>query len=124
MQFASLATQADTTSLSELAQLSPRQLQRILRCYNARYNNNGGDNWRDLRNRWRLQVAAVLLSVEGPTVGEIASEVGYGSAPALARAFAKAGFPTPTDLRRRLLLARRDRPGSLSPSASPTARKT
>ncbi|HSO33500.1 MAG TPA: helix-turn-helix domain-containing protein [Labilithrix sp.] len=107
-QLANLATRADATTLGELAALSPRQLQRALRDFSERYGVNSG-NWRDVRNRLRLQIAAALLSVEEVSVSDIAAEVGYASAPALARAFAAIGFPTPTALRQAL------RDGSLPP---------
>lgn len=103
-QMSSLGTSADARSLGELADLSPRQLQRVMTDFASRYGINAGA-WRDMRNRWRIQIAVVLLSVPEVSVADIASEVGYGSAPALARAFAAAGFPSPTELRR-LLLAR------------------
>ena len=96
-----LATSADTLRLGEETELSPRQLQRILSAFGDTYG-LGIKSWRDLRNRWRIQIAAVLLGCPGVTVADAAAEVGYGSAPALARAFAKAGLPPPTEVRRRL----------------------
>lgn len=97
-----LATAADTLRLGEGADLSPRQLQRVLSTFGDTYG-IGIKSWRDLRNRWRVQIAAVLLGCPGVTVADAAAEVGYGSAPALARAFAKAGLPAPTEVRRRLM---------------------
>lgn len=101
-QLASLATSADARSLGELADLSPRQLQRVLTDFTSRYGINAGA-WRETRNRWRIQIAVVLLSDPEASVAGVASEVGYRSAPALARAFAAAGFPPPTEVRRLLL---------------------
>lgn len=44
--------------------------------------------------RWRLQVAATLLTRQGITIAEAASEVGYESEAAFNRAFKKfAGMP-------------------------------
>lgn len=100
-----LATAADTFHLGEGAALSPRQLQRVLVKLGDTFG-LGVTTWRDLRNRWRLQVAAVLLGRPELDVAAIAVEVGYASGPALARAFAKAGFPPPLEVRRRLLEAR------------------
>lgn len=103
--FANLATAADTLHLGEGSDMSPRQLQRVLVRFGETYG-LGVTSWRDLRNRWRLQVAAVLLGFPKLAIADIASEVGYGSGPALARAFAKAGFPPPLEVRRRLLEGR------------------
>jgi AraC-like DNA-binding protein len=108
-QMSSLGTSADARSLGELADLSPRQLQRVMTEFASRYGINAGA-WRDMRNRWRIQIAVVLLSVPDASVADIAAEVGYRSAPALARAFAAAGFPPPTELRRQLLLPRANEP--------------
>jgi AraC-like DNA-binding protein len=101
-QLANLATEASTLELGEDAQLSPRQLQRLVRDFNVRYSINAG-NWRDTRNRWRLQIAAVLLSLPELSIAAIAEEVGYRSSASLARAFEIAGFPSPGKVRERLL---------------------
>jgi AraC-like DNA-binding protein len=100
--FSNLATAADTLHLTESAKISTRQLQRVLAAFGEKYG-MGIESWRDLRNRWRVQVAAVLFSRPELTASAVAAEVGYASAPALARAFAKAGLPSPTEVRRRLL---------------------
>jgi AraC-like DNA-binding protein len=97
-QLRDLATSAGSVNLGELADLSPRQLQRVVEELTARYGINAG-NWRDMRNRWRIQIAAVLLSVPELTLGDVAAEVGYASASALARAFANAGLPPPSEIR-------------------------
>jgi hypothetical protein len=70
--------------------------------FNARYGLNS-TNWRDTRKRWRVQLAAVLLTVPTLTVADVANEVGFGGAAALARAFATLGLPSPSDFRRRVL---------------------
>ncbi len=100
-QLEHLASRATTIHLGDSARLSPRQLQRVVHEFHARYGMNAG-NWRDTRNRWRVQLAAVLLSRAELTIAEIAAEVGYGSPNGLARAFAKAGLPTPAEVRRAL----------------------
>ena len=100
-QLKHLSSRATTLHLGDTAKLSPRQLQRIVQDFNARYGVNAR-NWRDVRNRWRVQIAVVLLSVEGLPVETIAKEVGYGTAGALARAMATVGFPPPQELRSRL----------------------
>ncbi|MBS2012744.1 MAG: helix-turn-helix domain-containing protein [Deltaproteobacteria bacterium] len=101
-QLASLATKASAADLGELATLSPRQLQRVLEKFSATYGINAG-NWRDMRNRWRLQIAAVLLTHPDLSVADIAKDVGYATATALARAFAAVGYPPPLELRAALL---------------------
>jgi AraC-like DNA-binding protein len=100
-QLASLRTDGSTLHLSDGARLSPRHLQRVVREFNRRYAVNAG-NWRDTRNRWRMQLAAVLLSIPDLSIASVAEEVGYGSGASLARAFANAGFPPPAELRERL----------------------
>lgn len=99
-QLASLASSADTSYLAEIASLSPRQLQRVLADFGRRYGVHV-DSWRDLRNRWRVQLAVVLLGVPGVAVADVAREVGYASPRALARALANAGFASPSELRAR-----------------------
>lgn len=97
-QLEMLATKASATEVGELATLSPRQLQRVLKEFSATYGVNAG-NWRDMRNRWRLQIAVVLLSVPDLSVADIAKDVGYATATALARAFAAVGYPSPLEVR-------------------------
>lgn len=100
-QLEDLRTTATALSFGERAELSPRQLQRILADFCARYRMNA-TNWRDMRNRYRLQMAIVLASVPGISVKVLASEVGYQSSTALARAFAQARLPSPAVLCERL----------------------
>lgn len=93
-QLQHLSSRATTLHISDSMRLSPRQIHRLVEEFCTRYGMNA-TNWRDARNRFRLQFAALLLSVPGTTVATIAAEVGYASPNALARAFAKAGFPPP-----------------------------
>lgn len=97
-QLRHLRTQATRTHLEEATGLSSRQLQREVSAFNARHGLNAG-NWQDTRTRWRVQIAAVLLSVRDKSVSSIAEEVGYRSSTELARAFARAGFRPPTEVR-------------------------
>ena len=99
-QFATLATAADADRLGEALGLSPRQVQRRFVEYACKMHMNAV-SWRDLRNRWRVQLAVVLLGNAGVRVDEVAEEVGYASAPALARALAAHGLPNARDIRRR-----------------------
>jgi transcriptional regulator GlxA family with amidase domain len=61
----------------------------------------GSVSWRDLRNRWRVQLAVVLLGNARVRVEDVAREVGYASGPALARALAAHGLPNAREIRRR-----------------------
>ncbi len=90
-----------TTHLGDTLGLSPRHLQRVIAEFHAHYHFNAG-SWRDTRNRWRIQLAAVVLSRPGITVASVAKAVGFASSNALARAFAQAGFPPPTEIRARV----------------------
>ncbi len=106
-QMAHLASRATTIELGDVMKLSERQVHRIVEDFNLRYGFNAG-NWRDTRNRWRVQLAVSLLSLRETTVAAVAKEVGYASPNALARAFAKAGLPPPGLVREHLLRARAD----------------
>lgn len=97
-QLADLAHAATTKSLSAITGLSSRQLQRVLADFSARYRLNA-TNWRDMRNRYRLQIAMCLLGRSDASVAAVAAEVGYASPAALARALSNAGQPSPTELR-------------------------
>lgn len=99
-QFATLATAADTDRFGEALGLSPRQVQRRFADYACRMH-VGSVSWRDLRNRWRVQLAVVLLGNARVRVEDVAREVGYASGPALARALAAHGLPNAREIRRR-----------------------
>ncbi len=104
-QIADLRNSASALSLGEHAELSPRQVQRLLAQFCDRYRLNA-TSWRDMRNRYRLQIAIALASIPTLTLTTIADEVGYGSPAALARAFANAGLPSPSELREEVLRMR------------------
>lgn len=97
-QLADLRTGATTIGMSEIATLSPRQLQRAIAEYCRRYSINSA-SWRDYRNRLRVQIAMALLSLPSLAVRTVANEVGYRSAAALARALAALGLPPPQEVR-------------------------
>lgn len=97
-QIADLRTAASALSLGERAELSPRQLQRVFGAFCERYRLNA-TSWREMRNRYRLQIAIALASIPSIPVTMLADEVGYASPAALARAFANAGLPSPSELR-------------------------
>lgn len=100
-QLADLRVAANAPSLGEVAGLSPRQLQRVLSDFCKRYRMNAA-SWRDMRNRYRVQLAMFLLSIPSLPVAVVAGEVGYASPTALARALANAGMPSPRVLRAEL----------------------
>ncbi len=77
--------------------LSSRQLNRLVADYNARYGFNSA-GWIDTRNRRRLLVGATFMTVPGATVGYVASQVGYRSRSAFARALRLVGLPAPQDI--------------------------
>jgi AraC-like DNA-binding protein len=87
--------------MGESMGLSERQINRLWTHFASRYWINA-HSWRDLRNRWRVQNAALLLSRPELTVADVAREVGYASSNALARAFATTGFPPPAVIRQRM----------------------
>ena len=64
----------------------------------ARFGLNGSD-WRSLRDRFRLNAAAVLCTHEHARTEHVARAVGYGSARALCHALARAGLPTASAMR-------------------------
>lgn len=97
-QIADLRSAATALSFGEHAALSPRTLQRVLASFFERYRMNAS-NWRDMRNRYRIHIAIALLSIPDLPIATIAADVGYGSAAALARAFAKLSLPSPVEMR-------------------------
>jgi hypothetical protein len=60
-------------------------------------------SWRDFRSTVVLHVAAALLTAEGSTTESVARRLGFGSATALCHAFARAGLPSPGNLRAAIL---------------------
>jgi AraC-like DNA-binding protein len=91
-------TSLELVDLAETAMLSSRQLSRDAQVLFDRF---GFDSpkFRDVVVLYRLRLAALLLSARGTTVGEVATQVGYGSVDALGRAFRDAGLPPPRELR-------------------------
>ena len=101
-QLENLASHESTKlQMSESLHLSERQIHRLFEEFSARFGINAR-SWRDVRNRWRVQNAALLLSRRELTVADVAREVGYTSPNALARAFSKSGFPSPAVIRDRM----------------------
>ena len=101
-QLENVASRATTTfHMGDSLGLTERQIHRLVEDFNTRYGINAR-SWRDARNRWRIQSAALLLSRLELTVADVAREVGYASPNALARAFSKVGFPPPAIVRRQM----------------------
>jgi AraC-like DNA-binding protein len=100
-QIADLRSAANALSFGEHAELSPRQLQRVLGDFFERHRMNA-NNWRDMRNRYRIHIAITLLSIPELSIATIADEVGYATAADLARAFAALDLPSPVEMRAEL----------------------
>ncbi len=98
-QFRDLKHKGSISHLSDDANLSPRQLHRVLGTFSERYGIDAR-GWRDVRNRWRLRLALALLSLPELTIGEVADEVGLSSSTCLARFFAQWSVPSPSVVRR------------------------
>jgi transcriptional regulator GlxA family with amidase domain len=58
-----------------------------------------GEDWRTLRDRWRLTAAAVLATHPRATTENVAAAVGYGSARAVCTALSRARLPSPGKMR-------------------------
>ncbi|MBK7861488.1 MAG: helix-turn-helix domain-containing protein [Archangiaceae bacterium] len=101
-QINDLKGRATTAHLAEASGLSARQLQRVLTRFNRRYGINAR-SWRDVRNRCRVQLAALMLSLPERSVAQIAADVGYASPNAMTRAFAEVKLPAPARFRAMVL---------------------
>jgi methylphosphotriester-DNA--protein-cysteine methyltransferase len=88
------------TALTDLASISPRHADRLLRRFTDAYG-LPAEGWRDLTRRWRLKLATVLLSSPALTVVAVARRVGYRNAEALANAMAQDGLLPPSHYRTR-----------------------
>ncbi|MEB2310352.1 MAG: hypothetical protein OZ921_11450 [Sorangiineae bacterium] len=92
-----LADQPMMLDLSQRLEVTPRQLNRLIREYNRKYAFNAG-GWLDTRNRRRLLVGATFMTVPGATAAYVASLIGYRSATAFARALRHARLPPPSEI--------------------------
>ncbi len=75
--------------------VGPRQVNRLVAEYNARYGFNAA-GWRDTRKRRQLLMGATLMTARGAVAERVAAAVGYGSARAFHHALAAAGLPPPS----------------------------
>jgi AraC-like DNA-binding protein len=94
-----LAAAPMAVDLEQSLRRSRRQVTESVTRFALRYGLNGED-WRSLRDRWRLTAAAVLATHPKAQTEAIATAVGYGSSRALCTAFARAGLPSPGAMRR------------------------
>ncbi len=78
-------------------EVSERQLNRLVREYNAAYGFNA-TGWIDTRNRRRLLLGATFMTVAGATAAYVARVVGYRSPTAFSRALRRAGLPAPSEI--------------------------
>lgn len=95
--YAAQDTAAYVRALADASKLSMRQTERDLGELARRFGMLGG--FRAMLRVMRLRRAILLLSVQGPSVAEVAHLVGYGSSDAMSRAFRDAGLPAPTRAR-------------------------
>jgi hypothetical protein len=78
-----------------------RSRARVTECVGrfARRFGLNGEDWRTIRDRWRLIAAGILATHPRMQGGALATAVGYRSPRALHAAFARAGFPKPSEMR-------------------------
>lgn len=81
---------------------SARHLRRGLAAFDRYYTFPDGLSWRRLLHRWRLSVAATLMTAGGATTEQVAAVLGYGAARSLCLAMAQAGLPSPGRIARRV----------------------
>lgn len=93
-----LAASPMSVDLERTLQRSRRHVVEVVRRVASRFGLNGSD-WRSLRDRFRLNAAAVLCTHAEARTDNVARAVGYGSSRALCHAFARAGLPAPSTMR-------------------------
>ena len=87
--------------LHALLGVSPRQLQRLVTAFNARYGFNSS-GWRDTLNRRRLLVGATMMTAAGARTEGVAHALGYASPTSFCHALDAAGMPSPGEISRRV----------------------
>jgi hypothetical protein len=93
-----LAASPMSVDLERTLGRSRRHVVDSVRRVTQRFGLNGSD-WRSLRDRFRLNAAAVLCTHELARTETVARAVGYGSGRALCHALARAGLPTASAMR-------------------------
>ncbi len=94
-RFAQLDTAPTITMLADLARVSPRTTDRLMKRFTDAYG-LPDEGLRELSLRWRLKLATLLLSNPRLSVRRVAERVGYRNAEALANALASEGLPSPS----------------------------
>jgi hypothetical protein len=79
---------------------SNAQARRLMHRYTRLLQLPGGTTFRDLRNSWRANIGAWLMTTPGSDTNRVARLLGYGSAAAFCHACASAGLPSPGNIRR------------------------
>jgi AraC-like DNA-binding protein len=95
VHFARLDTAPTIATLADLAQVSPRTTDRLMKHFTDTYG-LPAEGLRELSRRWRLKLATLLLSNPTLSVRRVAQRVGYRNAEALANALASEGLPNPS----------------------------
>lgn len=96
--FAKLDTAPTIAILADLARVSPRTTDRLMKQFSDAYG-LPAEGLRDLSLRWRLKLATLLLSNPELSVRRVAKLAGYRNAEALANALAGEGLPAPSAYR-------------------------
>lgn len=97
-RLSSLADEPMQVELQEELGISERHLRRLTSEVFKRYGLVDA-NWGKARVRRRLSTAVAFMSNPNATVSLVAQQVGYHSTQAMARAFGRAGFPAPGQIR-------------------------
>ena len=100
-RLSNLAEEPMQVELQEELGISERHLRRLTTELFKRYGFVDA-NWGEARVRRRLMTAVAFMSNSRATVSLVASEVGYHSTQAMSRAFSRAGFPSPSRIRKAL----------------------
>lgn len=102
-RLSNLAEEPMQIELQEELGISERTLRRLTSEMFKRYG-FVDTNWGEARGRRRLMAAVAFMSNPAATTSLVAHAVGYHSTQAMARAFARAGFPAPSKIRETLAL--------------------
>lgn len=97
-RLSNLADEPMQVELQDELGISERHLRRLTSEVFKRYGLVDA-NWGKARARRRLSTAVAFMGNPAATVSLVAQQVGYHSTQAMARAFARAGFPAPSRIR-------------------------
>lgn len=104
-RYAELATSVSLKEVAAEAGISFAQAARDLKALARAFGLNGG-SYREIVRVHRLRMATLFLTAPTVTPTEVALRLGYGSLPAMDRAFRDAGLPTPSVVQRQISLPR------------------